>query len=330
VILTAKQITVNAFPATKIVERLDALRRSDPEYRLFGADWHKYRLAACLSPSQVATCETEYVIELPEDYVEFLTTAGNGGAGPGYGLERFLCLPSKQAAPKPARIEKRKFLGHKYEQPTACDSAGNDVGSWDFRYFESAASYAHDGGLGRACLTKPFPLSSPFRSITDQMWDVEIPNWDGPLKAQHQVNRQRFAEIPLSDGAIRIAHYGSAIYALLILNGPFRGQIWLQDPNIGDYVPASMRIDLHDSTVKVEHSYHPHHNAPSFSDWYTHWLNAAVPEVERLNAETIRLSKRNVVEKPASGRGELIASGEMDELRYDLYARPEPEPDDDG
>jgi hypothetical protein len=30
-----------------------------------------------------------YELSLPEDYAVFLQEAGNGGAGPGYGLERF-------------------------------------------------------------------------------------------------------------------------------------------------------------------------------------------------------------------------------------------------
>lgn len=47
---------------------------------------HRYRLEAPLAVDEVADFERKYGITLPEDYRQFLTQLGNGGAGPDYGI----------------------------------------------------------------------------------------------------------------------------------------------------------------------------------------------------------------------------------------------------
>ena len=58
----------------------------DRQYKVFGAERHKYRLNPTVSPEEVARFEAKYHVKLPEEYVFFLTQVGNGGAGPYYGL----------------------------------------------------------------------------------------------------------------------------------------------------------------------------------------------------------------------------------------------------
>lgn len=68
--------------------------KADPEYKVFGASSHKYRLNPVISLGKVRQFEKEFHITLPEEYVFFLTTVGNGGAGPYYGLyslEKLAC-----------------------------------------------------------------------------------------------------------------------------------------------------------------------------------------------------------------------------------------------
>jgi hypothetical protein len=48
---------------------------------------HKYQLNPPLTEEQVGRFEAENGIVLPHDYRAFLTKLGNGGVGPGYGLE---------------------------------------------------------------------------------------------------------------------------------------------------------------------------------------------------------------------------------------------------
>src|SRR5690242_11984863 len=67
---------------------LALLRTHDPELSLFGAMGHQYQLHPPLAKSHVQAFERQHGICLPDDYRCFITTAGNGGAGPYYGVFR--------------------------------------------------------------------------------------------------------------------------------------------------------------------------------------------------------------------------------------------------
>lgn len=71
-----------------ILSKLRRLRACDWRKKLFGAKGHKYVINPPLSEKEVAEFENKYQIELPNDYREFITKVGNGGAGPAYGLVR--------------------------------------------------------------------------------------------------------------------------------------------------------------------------------------------------------------------------------------------------
>lgn len=58
----------------------------DREYKIFGSSKHQYKYNPPISLEKVREFERKYNVILPEIYVEFLTTIGNGGAGPYYGL----------------------------------------------------------------------------------------------------------------------------------------------------------------------------------------------------------------------------------------------------
>jgi hypothetical protein len=65
---------------------LDRLRSADPGLRRFGAATHRYRLNPVLSEGEVLGFEKRLGVRLPKEYREFVTQAGDGGAGPGYGI----------------------------------------------------------------------------------------------------------------------------------------------------------------------------------------------------------------------------------------------------
>src|SRR5262249_10052106 len=69
------------------VDMLHRLRAADTCFRVFGSEQHRYRLGPVLSEAELAAFERDNAIRLPEDYRRFLSTVGNGGAGPYYGLE---------------------------------------------------------------------------------------------------------------------------------------------------------------------------------------------------------------------------------------------------
>jgi hypothetical protein len=65
-------------------EALARLRNT--RFRISGVDAHDFRLNPPLSESEVLAFEHSFGITLPPDFREFLTSIGNGGAGPFYGL----------------------------------------------------------------------------------------------------------------------------------------------------------------------------------------------------------------------------------------------------
>ena len=74
----------------KEVERiLEQARRMDPQLKMFGVSDHQYRLGSPVDLAFVRSIEEEYHFRFPEDYVQFITEVGDGGAGPGYGLYPF-------------------------------------------------------------------------------------------------------------------------------------------------------------------------------------------------------------------------------------------------
>ena len=67
-------------------EMLKRLRAMDPGFRVFGSVQHRYQLGPPLSEVELAAFEATNRVRLPEAYRQFLSTVGNGGAGPFYGL----------------------------------------------------------------------------------------------------------------------------------------------------------------------------------------------------------------------------------------------------
>jgi hypothetical protein len=72
----------------RIHARLAEAAQADPDLDAFGASRHRYRLASVLREEQIAAFEARHDITLPEPYRSFLSEAGDGGAGPYYGLFR--------------------------------------------------------------------------------------------------------------------------------------------------------------------------------------------------------------------------------------------------
>lgn len=69
---------------SRVLSKLSEVRRR--KLSCFGSDSHKFELAAPVAEAAVAAFEAAHGVALPEDYRAFLLTAGNGGAGPYYGV----------------------------------------------------------------------------------------------------------------------------------------------------------------------------------------------------------------------------------------------------
>jgi hypothetical protein len=71
---------------TETRDRLAKLAENDGLFDLFGAETHRYALAAPLSEALVSDAEEALSVRLPDDYRQFIVSVGNGGAGPGHGV----------------------------------------------------------------------------------------------------------------------------------------------------------------------------------------------------------------------------------------------------
>src|SRR5271166_2674773 len=70
-----------------ILGKLERARRLPGQEEEFGVGKHHFRLNAPLSEAEIGAFEERHGVRLPNDYRLFLLLAGEGGAGPYYGIE---------------------------------------------------------------------------------------------------------------------------------------------------------------------------------------------------------------------------------------------------
>jgi hypothetical protein len=247
----------------RIADKIELLKAADPQCLWFGVDTHRYRLGPRLSPTDAKSIGDRYGVTLPEDYAVFVTEVGNGGAGPGYGLQRLGFVESvtqitTAEARGPQRVVQKTRNGTLSRQDLF-DASGKKVDPFDISFFESIKELAPDGEAGPVAPGRSFPLDEPLR------------NGEGDNK---------WAALNPSTGTLMLADYGCGMSAHLVLNGPFRGQIWLYDPNAGWFVPFSETATLHYvETSKVNAT--DAKTIFTFSSWYEHWIDHALSAVSR-------------------------------------------------
>ena len=76
----------NTFPIVELRSLLEKAKVTDAALKQFGAESHKYQWNPPASLKEIEEFEQETGIVLPDGYRNFLLQAGNGGAGPFYGL----------------------------------------------------------------------------------------------------------------------------------------------------------------------------------------------------------------------------------------------------
>ncbi|MCP2025915.1 hypothetical protein L1276_001055 [Flavobacterium sp. HSC-32F16] len=80
----------------RVKKKLILAKKIDKDFKVFGADSHKYVVRKTVGHDDVLKFESDYAVSLPESYKEFLLNIGNGGisyqdsaAGPSYGIFPF-------------------------------------------------------------------------------------------------------------------------------------------------------------------------------------------------------------------------------------------------
>ena len=84
---------------------------------------------------------------------------------------------------------------------------------------------------------------------------------------------KQWEPVSKEDGVLAISDYGCAIYGVLILNGPYCGQVWIQQGDTAYYGPFGGSEPLHDESWLPEWEATEHPREYSFLEWYESWLN---------------------------------------------------------
>ena len=85
--ITAIPESIESLPFPERIKRLAELAKmADPDFKVFGSKKHQYNFNAPTTVEKVRAFEERTGITLPKEYVDFLTTVGEGGAGIDYGL----------------------------------------------------------------------------------------------------------------------------------------------------------------------------------------------------------------------------------------------------
>jgi hypothetical protein len=172
----------------RILQKLDTLRELDPSFEVFGAAGHEYELNPALSEEELSAFEAEHRVKLPLEYRSFLKEAGNGGAGPVYGL-------------KPLEL----WQPDSFSQVTTVikDKDGNVI--------------AEAGTGPRPGLSRPAEPSLPF-ALADKWRVTHTEGASGPDTLPEGAN-------PF-DGCTFLADIGCGYCYFLVITGPRAGEVW--------------------------------------------------------------------------------------------------------
>ncbi len=84
---------------------------------------------------------------------------------------------------------------------------------------------------------------------------------------------EEWERIPKDNGVLWISDYGCAMYGVLVLNGPYRGQVWFLTGDAAYYGPFGGSEALHDESAAANWTPTEEPREYSFFEWYESWLD---------------------------------------------------------
>lgn len=230
----------------RVRARLVELRTADPTLRQFGAYNHQYRLGPPLTQADIVAAEAHYQITLPTEYREFLLHLGNGGAGPGYGLERFGIL----AAPVVPRNPTRSVILDRDGGVSPLNDFDEFSQGFDELFFTEMQRLKFD----RSQLTRPFPLLRPWARD-----DVDEPDdEDDYFRWKLDILDPMFKY-----GSLELSDHGCGQKHKLIVSGNEAGSVWVYDEQDRESIyPYGARMLPPDAPVRRY----------TFAEWYEDWV----------------------------------------------------------
>lgn len=188
----------------RIKNKLNRLKEQDFEFKQFGADTHEYKLNLPLTLAKVKQFEAEYQVSLPEEYIAFLTTLGDGGAGPFLGLSTL--------------TDSRIMYFDNSEKA-------------QHSYFELSKPFPY---------TDSWNVEKELAAL-DEKIEQAYEEGNEELEEQLLTEKSALVELPHNDyGRLNISDYGCGITISLIVNGEEKGNIWTDDRvNDGGIYPSA-------------------------------------------------------------------------------------------
>ena len=175
----------------EIVEKLTKLKAIDYQFAIFFLFSHVYKLNPSLRVDDFNEIEEKYNCSFPDDYKYFITSIGNGGAGPFYGV-----FPIEQ------------------------QDDNDDMCSWEHGYLIGDLSkpftHTEEWNLPNSFWqNEPDPEQCETEEQEDELWAA----WDKELEAKYWAPH-------IMNGAIPICHQGCAVRTWLVVTGPMKGTVW--------------------------------------------------------------------------------------------------------
>jgi hypothetical protein len=177
--------------------KLGQLSKADTNFEVFGSPTHKYQLNPVVRIDEINRFENLYKIKLPEPFRGFLTTLGNGGAGPSYGLF-----------------------------PLGIMDDGFDMSAWDDDFVKPSEKFRFTESYNdTSMLDRGAPKESDFNST--QEYESAYDTWSDENFEELQME---YWQKHALDGAIPICHHGCAYRSwLVVAEGIEYGNIWHDD-----------------------------------------------------------------------------------------------------
>lgn len=177
-----------------IRSRLARIAAAPGSTKIFGSKLHQWVLDPPLSAEDLANAETQFGVQLPDEYRSFLLQAGSGGAGPYYGLWS-LCKRNRR---------------WQWSDELGAPSTMTDVTRLrePFPYTEA---YNGMDLIPKEPKEEDFDTTEAFE-VAEESWQAQ---WEKAVASpDHYV------------GALYLCHRGCALREFLVVSGPASGQMW--------------------------------------------------------------------------------------------------------
>lgn len=165
----------------RLQDDVRALASLDPGCKQFGAIGHRYQFKPPYPEAELVAFERTHQVALPDDYRAFITTVGNGGAGPSYGVMPFRGGDSEDYTAYD-RIGEPFAYADAFNPTELLDSPDTDTDDADHAYYRA---FAFQGSLyicDHGCASRTLlVVSGPCRG---EVWADEVAN-DAGIYPEH-------------------------------------------------------------------------------------------------------------------------------------------------